>query len=121
MTSPKITMKLFAKWSRGQDPSCDNPIEIQWEDGRVASLDEYIRHLDDTHVIRIVNDRVVRITFPGLIADVRFDREISRWVCAAHGQSSIIMELSTHDVSDDQIVAELYTYPIVYKALIHRD
>jgi hypothetical protein len=114
-------IKLFAKWKPGQDPICDDPAEIRWEDGKPASLDAYIRNLDETHEIKIINDQMVRIIFIGLVANVRFDREISRWVREAPDQPRVIMELSEHNLSDHQILAELHQYPLVYKAVIHRD
>ena len=114
-------IKLFAKWKPGQDPICDDPAEIRWHDGKPASLDDYVRNLDETQEITIINDQMVHIIFIGLVADVRFDREISRWVCEAPDQRRIIMELSDHNLPDHQIVAELHQYPLVYKAVIHRD
>jgi len=114
-------IKLFAKWREGQDTSCDDPAQIQWEAGKPATLDDYIRHLDDTHVIRIINDQMVRTIFIGLVAHVRFDREISHWVCEAPDQPRVIMELSDHNLPDHQILAELHRSPLVYKAVIHRD
>jgi hypothetical protein len=113
--------KLFAKWKRGQDPTCDDPAEIHWENGKPASLDDHIRHLDETHLTKKIDGRIVRIMFPDIVADVRFDKNILRWVCQAPGQPRVIMELSDPDIDDYAIIAELYAYPLVYRAVIHRD
>jgi hypothetical protein len=113
-------MRLFVKWARGQDPACDDPAEIQWGNGRRATLADYIHHLVDTSIATVQDGSLTCTFFPDLIADVRFDEDLSRWVCQPPDQPRVILELSGRDIGDDQIIAELYTYPIVYRAAIHR-
>ena len=121
MTTPKInSMKLIARWNRGQDPALDAPTDIRWDNGQCATLTDYIHHLDDTFVFTVQGGGFVRIAFPDVVADVQFDEDMGHWVCQPPGQQRILLELSNPNVGDDQIIAELYTYPIVYRAIIHR-
>jgi hypothetical protein len=111
---------LIATWNPGQDPAVDGPGDVRWEDGRPATLEDYARHGADTRSLTQERDgSLVMTMLPGVVADVRFDHAISRWICHT-SQRNVILELTDRDVSDEEIVAELSTYPVFYRAVIHR-
>lgn len=114
---------LIAKWKPGADPAVEAPADIRWEDGRPATLEDYVDHLDDTHRLHHESDETLVCTmFPKIMAEVQFDPVISHWICEAPGHSEVLVDLPpTPDVSDDEIIAALYSSPIVYRATIRRD
>jgi hypothetical protein len=102
------------------DPAIDQPSEIRWSDGMPATLDDYAQHQVDTNACAYAADGTLTMTMhPNVVAEVRFEREISRWVCEAPGRR-MILDLDDPGIADEQIVAELNTYPIVYRAKIIR-
>jgi hypothetical protein len=115
-----MTKTLIAKWNPDQDPTVDRPDSIRWDNGMPATLEDYARHLIDTNASDYGEDGTLAMTmYPDVVADVRYDRSISCWVC--HGPDrKMILELDDPDVADDQIIAEMSTHPVFYRAVIHR-
>jgi hypothetical protein len=102
------------------DPAVDRPSEILWSNGEPSTLADYARHQVATSVSAYAADGTLVMTMhPDVVAEVRFKREIGRWICEAP-DGRIILDLDDEGVADEQIVAELATYPIVYRAAIIR-
>jgi hypothetical protein len=114
-------MKLIASWTKDQDASMDEPHLVKWGDGTPATLEDYKKHLLDTHTIRFDGSgRIERHTFPDLVAEVSFDRAANDWVVRGPGVATAALELNDANAKDEEIVAELYTFPIVYRVRILR-
>lgn len=114
-------LALIASWTMSQDPTVDLPATVKWEDGSPATIQDYVGHLDDTH--RWVVDAPggpVRISWPSLVATARFDPISGVWAVSGHGVTPAALDLTDPDAPDDQIIADLYTFPTVYRARIHR-
>jgi hypothetical protein len=113
---------LIAKWAPNQNPSVEPPNSVRWEDGTPATHDDYLQHMVDTHII--VGDcedgTEVRM-FPGIVADVRYDCSAKTWAVGGAGVTPSGLDLTDPDARDDQIMAALYTLPIVYRSNICRD
>ena len=114
-------MSLIASWSPEQDASVDSPTSILWSDGRSASLAEYQDHFDNTYLYSVRADgSAVQRMFPDITADVRYDQIAGTWVVTGEGVEPFGLDLIDPRAKDDQIIAELSTYPVVYRARIHR-
>jgi hypothetical protein len=114
-------MTLIARWSRNQDMSIEDPQTVLWLDGTLATIDVYRQHILDTHTGLLAHpDRFEQHIFPNIVAVVSYDKEQGRWVVSGRGVIPATLDLTDPEAADDDIQAELYTYPIVYKAKITR-
>jgi len=114
-------MALIAKWATHEGATLEPPHLVQWEDGTPATQDDYRKHLADTHTWIIKSPSgIERRIFPDIIADVRYDAVGGTWAIGGQGVEPAALSLTNPDATDDQIVEELYAFPIIYRAQIHR-
>jgi hypothetical protein len=114
-------MRLTARWQKDQDTTMEEPRWIGWGDGTAATLDDYRKHQLDTHTLRFDDPDYIQLDmYPDFVAEVTFDRNARDWVVTAPGIATVGLELNDPHAKDEQIIAELYTFPIVYRANIIR-
>lgn len=114
-------MKLIATWLPDQDISEEDPHSVRWEDGSIATLADYAEHSIDTHMwLGGGDDPQEMHMLPQVVADVIYDRITGHWRLNGPGVCPNILTLSDPHAKDDEIVAEIYTFPIVYRARICR-
>ena len=111
---------LIAKWKPEQDCSVDLPHTVYWLDGSPATAEDYLTHLLDTHSFSSGTDGINLHMFPDIIADVQYDRISRAWVVSGVGVKPAVLNISDLNAPDDSILAELSTWPTVYRARIHR-
>jgi hypothetical protein len=115
------SMALIAKWNRNQDPSMERPSSVRWEDGTRATHDDYLQHMLDTHtLVGDCEDGVEVRMFPGVVAEVRYDHSAQTWTVGGGGVTPFALDLTDPNAPDDQIMAALYTLPMVYHSNIYR-
>jgi hypothetical protein len=114
-------MKLIARWN-GRNRNMNRlPDEVLWENGRRASLDDYRRHLDCTsRMVDTVPGCMEQHFEPDIVADVRYDHFAGQWAISGDGVEPTGLQLTDPNAPDEQIIAELFTFPVVYRARIHR-
>jgi hypothetical protein len=116
-----MSTALIAKWTTNQDPSIEQPSSVCWEDGSPATHDDYLRHVPDTHMlVGDCEDGMEVRMFPGIVADVRYDHSAQTWAVGGVGVTPAALDLTDPNAPDDQIIAALYTLPIVYRSNICR-
>ena len=99
----------------------EEPCWIRWGDGTAATLDDYREHQLDTHSLRFDDpDYIVLDMYPDIVAEVMFDRYAQDWVVTGPGIATVGLELHDPNAKDEQIIAELYCFPLVYRANIIR-
>lgn len=114
-------MILIASWARDQDLSVDPPRKVRWADGSPATLDDYHKHTLDTHKWILDGQGPVELhMFPSIVAEVSYDASAKVWTVTGQGVIPTTLGITDPEAKDDEIVAELYTFPIVYRALIKR-
>lgn len=114
-------MKLIARWYGKNLDTTNPPDEILWENGQRATFDDFRRHLDDTsRIIDSAPHHSERHFYPDVVADVRYDRFGGHWAISGEGVEPTGLFLSDPDAPDEQIIAELFTLPVIYRARIHR-
>ncbi|MGC1784734.1 MAG: hypothetical protein WA708_19615 [Acidobacteriaceae bacterium] len=97
------------------------PNSLTWEDGTPATVHDFARHQLDTHTLRSGrNGEIEQHFFPDIVAEVEYDWIAKDWIVKGPGVTTTALELPNPDATDDQITAELYTFPIVYRARIVR-
>jgi hypothetical protein len=111
---------LLARWTLEQDISLDPPLSVIWGDGRPATYADYLRHRDDTHEVVETNSGIEYRIYPEIIGHVRFDGYSRRWFVSGESIETTALDLSDPDASDCEIRAELYTFPVIYKCIVHR-
>jgi hypothetical protein len=114
-------MILIASWAREQDQSVEDPQHVRWHDGGPATLNDYHQHKLDTH--KIINDgngTVELHMFTNIVADVSYDASIKAWTVTGRGVIPATLDITDPQAKDAEIQAELYTFPIVYRAVIKR-
>lgn len=114
-------MTLIAEWTPSEDCSMELPRSVWWNDGRPASIDDYIEHSIDTHILRAdKSGRIEMHIFPDVVADVVYDRFAGSWVVKDCGFGGWSLGIADPAAKDDQLIASLYTLPVVYRVRIHR-
>jgi hypothetical protein len=114
-------MNLLAYWRLDDTPGNDEPYAVYFEDGTAASLDEYRKHIDDTHEASFdYPGRIVHCIFPGIIGGVRWCYNARDWKVSGSQIVPFYLDLHDPDASDSRIIAELYTFPTVYRCEIIR-
>jgi hypothetical protein len=58
--------------------------------------------------------------FPEIVAEVTFDRDAKDWIVRGPGVTTVCLELNDPNAKDDEIMAALYTFPVVYRANVVR-
>jgi hypothetical protein len=112
---------LTARWATDGNSTLEPPSLMWWADGTPAKLKDYQAHLSATHTWVITPLMSIECRFyPELVADVRYDGAAGSWVIGGEGVTSASLELPDRDATDDQIRAELFTFPVIYHARIHR-
>lgn len=121
MKNRNSELALVSSWTPSQDPTVDPPAFVRWEDGSPGTITDYISHLDDTHKWVVdASEGIQRICYPSLTALVKFDDVAGVWAVSGRGVTPAALDLTDPDAPDDQIIAELYTFPMVYRAQIVR-
>jgi hypothetical protein len=114
-------MRLTARWQKDQDTTMEEPCWIRWGDGTAATLDDYRKHQLDTHTLRFEDPDCIQLDmYPDIVAEVMFDRDARDWVVRGPGVATVGLELHDPNAKDEQIIAELYSFPLVYRANIVR-
>jgi hypothetical protein len=114
-------MRLIAKWKPKMEPAYDEPSSVVWEDGTAATLNDYRTHELDTHSSHASDDGGTEChMFPDIVAEVTFDRDARDWVVRGPGVATVGLELHDPNAKDEQIIAELYSFPMVFRANIVR-
>lgn len=69
-----------------------------------------------------MNAGELAVRFSRLLYDalVRYDQIARTWAVSGEGVEPFGLDLTDPRAKDDQIIAELSTYPIVYRTRIHR-
>jgi len=114
-------MKLIAKWKPELEAAYDEPSSVVWEDGTPATLNDYRAHELDTHRLHASDDGgMERHMFPEVVADVTFDTNVQDWIISGRDVNSAALRLHDPSATDGQILAEVFTFPTVYKHRIIR-
>lgn len=94
---------------------------MRFENGTPATLTHYHQYLDCTVRTDESGAGYVEEVFDSdIVADVRFDGFAGHWAISGEGVEPQALFLSDPNASDEQIIAELFTLPVVYRARIHR-
>ncbi len=114
-------MRLTARWQKDQDTTMEEPCWIGWGDGTAATVDDYRKHQLDTHTLRFDDPNYIQLDmYPDIVAEVTFDRYAQDWVVTGPGIATVGLELHDPNAKDEQIIAELYSFPLAYRANIVR-
>jgi len=112
---------LIATWAMHDGATLEPPHLVQWEDGTPATHEDYRKYIDSTHTSIVKSPGIIeRRIFPDIVADVRYDAVAGTWAIGGQGVEPASLSITNPDADDDQIVEELYTFPIIYRARIHR-
>jgi hypothetical protein len=112
---------LIARWATDGNSTLEPPSLMWWDNGSPATLGDYQKHLSDTHTWVITPLLgIERRTFPDVVAEVKYEDSVESWVVSGQGVVPASLELVDRSATDDQILEELYTFRIIYRARIHR-
>jgi hypothetical protein len=112
---------LTARWATDGNSTLEPPSLIWWTDGTPATQADYHKHLSDTHTWVITPlMSIERRVYPDIVADVRYDAPAGSWTISGNEVTPASLELADPHSTDDDIMAELYTFTTVYRVRIHR-
>lgn len=113
---------LIAKWTVDQDPCVDPPATVCWKDGNPATINDYVVHSIDTHHLSVDENGCMKCEMhPDIVVDLSWDKFAASWAVSGEGIEPFALQLSDQDATDAEIIGELYLFPVVYKAIIHRE
>lgn len=114
-------MKLIARWYGFNPDMNEPPDEMRFGNGTPATVDDYRRYFGCTaRTVESESGYVEQVFDPDIVADVRFDRFAGHWAISGDGVEPEALFLNDPNASDDQIIAELFTLPVIYRTRIHR-
>jgi hypothetical protein len=114
-------MVLIALWNHDQNFSIEEPVAVRWYDGTVATIAEYHEHKLDTHTFVTPSAQTVELhMFPSIVAEVAYEKNLGAWRLSGRGVIPSTLSLTDPYAKDDEIIAELFASPIVYRANIVR-
>jgi hypothetical protein len=97
------------------------PSSLKWDNGTPASLDDYMKHQLDTHSLHVGDDGGMEChMFPEIVANVTFDADVQDWVMSGRDVNPAALGLNDLAASDREILAEIFTFPTVYRHMIIR-
>ena len=120
MTPSAPKALLIATWKIAQDLTIDHPSTIRWADGDPASFDDYLTYSSATHTFVVRKDGVELHMYPAVVGDVSYDLRARRWIMNLGVAPGVFLDVADPSAPDDQILAELFTYPVIYRVRIHR-
>ena len=71
-------------------------------------------------VLSVTSFRIERHIFPDIVADVHYDTVTGACGISGQGVEPALLMLKNPSATDDQIMEELYMFPIINRAHIHR-
>jgi hypothetical protein len=84
-------------------------------------MDDYRAHELDTHSLHGTRDGGIEChMYPEIVAEVIYDPFAGDWVVKGPSVITTALDLHDPDATDDQITAELFALPVVYRATITR-
>jgi hypothetical protein len=114
-------MALIASWNQDQDFSIEEPVAVRWHDGTVATMDDYHEHRLDTHTFVTPSAQTIeQHMFPSIVAEAGYDQNLGAWRLSGRGVIPNTLDLTDPYAKDDEIIAELFASPIVYRTNIVR-
>jgi hypothetical protein len=114
-------MKLIAKWKPNLEPAYDEPSSVVWEDGTAATLNDYRTHELDTHRLHASDDGGTEChMFPDIVAEIIFEPNVQDWVMRGQDVGTAALGLRDPAATDVEILAEIFTFPTIYKHTITR-
>jgi len=114
-------MKLIAKWKREEEPAYDMPSAVVWEDGSPATMADYRAHTLDTHSLHPSDAGGMEChIYPEIVADVAFDPNVRDWVMRGLDVNPAALGLHDPAATDREILAEIFTFPTIYRHRIIR-
>jgi hypothetical protein len=120
MTRSTAHIALIATWTHDQNITTDPPTTVRWSDGRSASVTDYTTHSLDTHVFVDGPAGIELRMFPDITAEVHYDQAVGSWILTGDGVETTSLELDDPQAKDEQIIAETFTLPMVYRTSIRR-
>jgi hypothetical protein len=114
-------MRLIATWTKVQDVGMELPSSLKWDNGTPATLDDYERHQLGTHSLHGSDDGGMEChMFPDIVADVTFEANVHDWVMSGQDVNPAALGLNDPAATDEAILAEILTFPTVYRHRITR-
>jgi hypothetical protein len=121
METTDLARTLIAKFDPNQRPLREFPRSLRWEDGTLASNEDYQSHILDTYAITGDVKKGMEIQmFPNILADISFDSGQGAWVMSGHAVIPLTLDLRNPNAPDDQIISKLSPRLVRYRAIIHR-
>jgi hypothetical protein len=114
-------MKLIAKWKPELEPAYDEPSSVVWEDGTSGTLSDYRTHKLDTYSLHAsAGGGMECLMWPETVAEVTFDANVHDWVMSGQDVNPAALGLNDPAATDEAILAEIFTFPTVYRHRIIR-
>lgn len=121
METTDLARTLIARFDPGQRPLQEFPRDIRWQDGTLATKDDFETHILDTYAITGDVKKGMEIQmFPNIVAEVRFDARRAAWIMSGYAVIPTNLDLTDPNTPDDQIIARLDPRLVRYRFTIHR-
>jgi len=114
-------MLLIATWNQFQDSATEDPEAVRWyNETKPASIHDYHTHQLDTQWFVHFEDRTELHIDTEVTGTVLFNIEAGVWQVRGENFQTFLLNLGDPFAPDDQIIAELWTFPTSYRCEIVR-
>ncbi len=114
-------MKMTATWLQNQDIAYDVPISIRWEDGRIATYEEFCAHYGDTSFMGETQDGSQQMhIFPDVVAEAYYCPYGHIWGLRGDGVEPVTLGLTDANATDQEIGSAVLRLSMLYRINIRR-
>ena len=115
-----MTMKLIVHWGPDETADLQVPKEVIWEDGTLATLDDYYKNQTATQSSEQTDQGYVTVLDPDLVAVTRFDTSKGHWILEARTGGPLDLLIEDPQASDEALKQEIESFPVIYKTTFDR-
>jgi hypothetical protein len=115
-----MTMKLIVHWGPDETADLQVPKEVIWEDGTMATLDDYYKNQNATQSSEQTDKGFVTVLMPDLVAVTRFDTSKGHWVLESPTGDPLDLLEPDPNASDEALKQEIESFPVIYKTTFDR-
>ena len=112
-------MRLLAYWGPEKTADFQIPVEVKWEDGSPATLEDYKKHHLCTQSVQPTERGLVTVLCPDIVAVTSYDSAKGHWVLYADG-GHMDLDETDPNASDEILDRELTTHPMIYQSTFDR-
>ncbi len=112
-------MKLIVQWGPAETADFQVPVEVRWEDGSPATIEDYRKLHLCTQSVHSAETGLVTVICPDIVAVTKYDSAKGHWVLSV-GDQFMDLDETDPNASDESLDRELSTHPMIFQSTFDR-